>query len=164
MKYLSRVIKTINEFDAVYKGCEKIQVTSIENTIGKKLPKSYVEFLEFCGIGMDRKNMNPRGGFVGESMFYADVSGDYTNKDALLEQLEEDGRNDLQITDNDFVFFCSQGYIFAFFKLDEGDNPPVYGYKEGYEGKSFPKLTDTLVEFYEKYLEYGQSPFGNLNK
>ncbi len=164
MEYLNKIKKTIEEFDTIYIGCTNSQIDEIEKKINAKLPVCYTEFLSFCGISMDRKNVNSRGGFVGESIFYGDVLGDFTNKDALIEQLEEDGRSDLQITNNDFVFFCSQGYIFAFFKLNEGDNPPVYGYMEGYKGNSFPKLTDTLVEFYEKYLEFGQSPFTNLRK
>ena len=161
MKYLNKIVSELNKFEAVYKGCSKEQIKQIEKLAENNLPTCYVEFLEEMGLDMDRKSINMRGGFVGESMFYEDL---FDNKEALEEQLEEDGRTDLELTENDFVFFCSQGYIFAFFKLDEGDNPSVYGYKEGFNGENFPKLTDTLVEFYEKYLDAGQSPFSNLNK
>ncbi len=168
MKYLNDIKRKLLSKNVKLKGCSQNQINEVEKIIGDKLPASYLEFLEIMGINTNADN-SPEGeyhytGFEGESIFYGDVLGDFTNKDALIEQLEEDGRSDLQITNNDFVFFCSQGYIFAFFKLNEGDNPPVYGYMEGYKGNSFPKLTDTLVEFYEKYLEFGQSPFTNLRK
>ncbi len=161
MRYLEKILIKINGFGATYSGCSEQQIKEIEKLAKNIIPESYKEFLELFGLDMDRKDMTSRGGFVGEDVFYEDL---FDNKEALEEQLEEDGRTDLQLTDNDFIFFCSQGYIFAFFKLDEGDNPPVYGYQEGYKGETFPKLTDTLVEFYELYLEFGKSPFGNLRK
>jgi hypothetical protein len=165
MKYLKKIENLLNSWGTIYKGCNSKQITNLEEKINNKLPTCYREFLEKMGYDMDRKDDNSRGGFVGESIFYNDVYGEYTNKDALIEQLDEDGKTDLlnEIDDNVFVFFSSQGYIFAFFKLDEGDNPPVYGYKEGIDIESFPKLTDSLLEFYEKYLEYGKSPFSALN-
>ena len=61
------------------------------------------------------------------------------------------------MTDDDFVFFMHQGYEFCFFKLSEGDNPPVYFYSEEacpfHPRKSahsnFIKITDSLSEFFE---------------
>ena len=165
MKYLNSIEKKLNDWGVIYKGCPNNQIIAIEKKINKKLPACYVEFLERMGYDMDRKDMSSKGGFVGESIFYTDVfNEDYTNKDGLIEQLKDDDRTDLleQINENVFVFFSSQGYIYAFFKLDEGDNPPIYGYIEGYEKESFPKLTNSLLEFFEKYLESGQSPFAAL--
>lgn len=50
------------------------------------------------------------------------------------------------LTDNDFVFWMSQGYMFCFFRLDEGDDPPVYYYNEAKEDR-FIKITNSLSEF-----------------
>ena len=165
MNYLSKIKNKLLSKNVKLKGCTQLQINKIEEIAGNKLPQCYIEFLEVMGIYTNADNSPDNEynytGFEGESMFYEDL---FDNKEALEEQLEEDSRTDLQLTDNDFVFFCHQGYIFAFFKLDEGDNPPVYGYQEGYKGETFPKLTDTLVEFYELYLEFGKSPFGNLRK
>lgn len=160
MKYLQKTKILINDLGAIYNGCSIEQIRKVEEFAKNKLPESYKEFLIFFGLDMERKDITSRGGFTGEDVFYEDV---FDNKEALEEQLAEDGRKDIKLTDNDFVFFCHQGYIFAFFKLDEGENPPVYGYKEGFVGKDFPILTETLSEFYEKYLEFEQSPFTNLN-
>ncbi len=166
MKYINTVERILKQWGVIYKGCSTRQIDLIEHQINQKLPSCYVEFLKTMGYDMDRKDDNSRGGFVGESIFYDNVYGDYTNKDGLKEQLEEDGKEELlaQIDDNVFVFFSSQGYIYAFFKLDEGDNPPVYGYQEGQDRNFFPKLTDSLLEFFEKYLEHGNSPFKALKE
>lgn len=166
MKYINKIENKLKEWGVIYKGCSINQINSIEKTINKKLPDCYKEFLERMGYDMDRKDDNSRGGFVGESIFYDNVYGDYTNKDALIEQLEEDEKKDLlkQINENIFVFSNHQGYIFAFFKLDEGDNPPVYGYHESQKRNIFPKLTDSLLEFFEKYLEYGEDPYNALDE
>ncbi|WEK69006.1 MAG: SMI1/KNR4 family protein [Candidatus Chryseobacterium colombiense] len=149
MKYLNNIEGILKGWGTIYKGCSLNEINNIEQKIGKKLPLCYKEFLENFGYDMDRKDDYSRGGFVGESIFFDDVFGNYTNKDGLIEQLQEDGKINLisQINNNIFVFSSHQGYIYAFFKLNEGDNPPVYGYQEGQKKNSFPKLTNSLSEF-----------------
>lgn len=170
MKYLTKTVNKLNSNKVIIKGCSLNEVKALETKINKKLPLCYREFLETMGKITDAINVKSGlydyTGFEGESIFYDNVYGGHTNKDGLIEQLEEDGKTDLlsQINENVFVFFSSQGYIYAFFKLDEGDNPPVYGYHEGQDRNYFPKLTDTLLEFFEKYLEYGKSPFTALRE
>lgn len=166
MKYINKIESRLKQWEVIYEGCSSNQINLIEKFINKKLPACYIEFLTVMGYDMDRKDDNSRGGFVGESIFYNDVFGDYIIKDGLIEQLEEDGKEDLtsQVNENVFVFASHQGYIFAFFKLDEGDNPPVYGYHEGQERNFFPKLTDSLLEFFEQYLEYGKDPYNALDE
>jgi len=167
MKYINKIENILKQWEVLYKGCSTEQIDLIEKSIEKELPTCYKEFLSVMGFEMDRKNDDSRGGFVGESIFYDDIYGEYTVKDGLIEQLEEDGKDDLiqKIKDNNiFVFASHQGYIYAFFKLDEGENPPVYGYHEGQERDFFPKLTESLLEFFEKYLEYGKDPYNALDE
>lgn len=167
MKYLSKIEELLNNWEVLYKGCSFPQIELIEKKINNKLPLCYREFLENFGYDMDRKNENSRGGFVGESIFFDSVYGDFTNKHGLVDQLKEDGKEELlqQIeNDNIFVFVNHQGYIFAFFKLDESDNPPVYGYNEGQERNYFPKLTNSLSDFFEQYLEQGKDPYNELDE
>lgn len=173
MEYLEEIKRKLLANNVQLVGCTKEQILKIEKVINHKLPKNYAEFLETMGIKTDlnydeyeKYNYNYVG-FAGESIFYEDVYDDYTNKDGLIEQLEEDNKHHLlpEVNNNNvFVFFSSQGYIFAFFKLNEGENPPVYGYQEGQERDFFPKLTDSLTDFFERYLEYGNSPFKSLNE
>ena len=164
MKYLGEIVKKMLKKNVKIVGCSEAQISLIEESVGGKIPECYREFLR--SMGMDtvpdktQENWYDYAGFTGEDVFFKDDILKLNNE--LQEQLDEDNRPDLQLLENDFVFFSSQGYIYAFFKLDEGDNPPVYGYEEGYEGNTFPKLTESLQEFYELYLEFGKSPFGNL--
>jgi hypothetical protein len=154
----------------IIEGCSKNQIEILELKIRKNLPLCYKEFIEFMGKRTDAINVEvglyDYTGFEGESIFYDNVFGDYTNKDGLIDDLKADGKENLlsQIDDNVFVFASHQGYIYAFFKLDEGDNPPVYGYHEGQERDFFPKLTDSLLEFFEQYLEYGKDPYNALDE
>lgn len=65
------------------------------------------------------------------------LRGESCFMDELLElnewgaELLEENNVPLKLTSNDFVFWMSQGFMFCFFKLDEGENPPVYFYSEG---------------------------------
>jgi hypothetical protein len=165
MKYLNKIEGILKGWGVIYKGCSSNLINNIEQKIGKKLPLCYKEFLENFGYDMDRKDDHSRGGFVGESIFFDNVYGDNTNKDGLIEQLQDDNKSTMlpQINDNVFIFFSSQGYIFGFFKLTDGDNPAVYGYKEAQTTNNFPKLTNSLSEFLELYLEDGKDPFNKLD-
>jgi hypothetical protein len=170
MKYLSNIVSKMTQNKVILKGINQSKINELEKSINNKLPLCYKEFLEKMGGITDAINVKEglydHTGFEGESIFYDNVMSEYTNKDGLLDDLKADGKHDLipQINENVFVFFSSQGYIYAFFKLDEGDNPPVYGYTEGQHKDFFPKLTDSLLEFFELYLEYCKSPFKNLKR
>lgn len=170
MEYLNKIVEKLQKNRVKLIGSSDKEISELEKTIKTLLPKAYIEFLESMGNYTDTKNISPNlydyAGFGGESIFYEDVYNDYTNKDGLIDQLKEDAKEELlkEIDDNVFVFSSHQGYIFAFFKLDEGDNPPVYGYHEGQERDFFPKLTDTLLQFFEEYLEYGKDPYNNVDE
>ncbi len=70
----------------------------------------------------------------------------------------EENESELVLTDNDFVFWMSQGCIFCMFKLNEGDNPPVYFYNESGDDR-FLKISNTLTEFLINYLELKSNLF-----
>lgn len=48
---------------------------------------------------------------------------------------------------NAFVFWSYQGYEFAYFNLDEGDNPPVFYFAEGEEIDNY-KVFGTIYDFF----------------
>lgn len=62
----------------------------------------------------------------------------------------EENNVPLKLTSNDFVFWMSQGCMFCFFKLDEGENPPVHFYSESKKKDGFYKITDTFTEFLQR--------------
>lgn len=113
----------------------------IEKNNYKKLPKTYVEFLLAMGNGTNN-------GFLrGHSCFFNELDD---LKEGAEELLSEDNSK-LKLPDNSLVFWMSQGCMFAFFNLDEGDNPPVYFYKELSQQKDFMKITNSITEFLSRF-------------
>jgi len=47
-----------------------------------------------------------------------------------------------------FIFSMHQGYEFWYFRISEGDNPPVYGF---HEGEADPQL---LVAQFPTFMDY----------
>lgn len=161
MKYLNKVKQKLNEWETIYVGCTQQEINQIEEISGGKLPECFLEFLSIMGKAMNRKEIGMRGFLEGNAVFYEDL---FDNKEGMQELLDEDGRSDLVLTTNDFVFYDSQGILQAFFKLNEGDNPPVYAYEEGYSGEIFPKVAESLSSFYERYLESDITLFKELRE
>lgn len=163
MKYLSEIIEKMKNAGVELIGCDEKEIEEVNIIANNKLPNCYIEFLEIMGneTKADETQENWHynyPGFQGNTVFYPSIK--WLNE-ALEEQLKEDG-DILKLPDNAFVFYDSQGILNAFFKLDEGDNPPVYGYEEGFEGKSFPKIADSLSSFYTRYLEGDKTLFKEL--
>ena len=51
-----------------------------------------------------------------------------------------------------FVFWMHQGYQLAYFKIDEGDDPPVYFFSEGNVSSAFELKEKTLTDFFMSQL------------
>ena len=82
----------------------------------------------------------------------------YDLKQGATELLNEN-ESENKLTDDDFVFWMSQSCMFCFFRLSDGDNPPIYFYNESGEDR-FVKIANSLVEFLTNRLEMS----GNLFK
>ena len=88
---------------------------------------------------------------------YLDVIDLFNNLEAVSYQkwaeelLQENG---LTLPDNAYVFNMHQGYVFNFFILTEGDDPPIYNYCEG---KSITQTFSTFTEFLVAELKYYNS-------
>ncbi len=116
------------------------------------LPSSYMDFLKAMGNGSDN--------FLrGESCFFNELSDLKEGAEELL----TDDNSPLKLKNSDFIFWMSQGYMFAFFNLNEGDDPPVFFYKELSEQKEFFKIADSFTEFLFKYEQRDKSLFKPLN-
>ena len=112
------------------------------------MPEAYLEFMAVMGNGTKGHYM------AGDSCFMNEICD---LKQGAVELLE-DNESMNTLTDNDFVFWMSQGCMFCFFKLSEGENPPVYFYNEMGEDK-FIKVADSFVEFLINRLEMNSSLF-----
>ena len=163
MNYLEDIIKKMEQAGVTLTGCSEEEIKEINGLANKELPKCYIEFLESMGneTSADESRENwyfNYPGFQGSTVFYPSIK--YLNE-TWTDQLIEDGST-LELPVDAFVFYDHQGYLCAFFNLNEGNNPPVYGYQEGYEGEEFPKIADSLQSFYERHLKGDKTLFKEL--
>ena len=99
------------------------------------LPDTYLTFMKNAGNGIRF--------FRGSSYAMSEIN----NIKLWAQELLEEDCSTETLTTNDFVFFMHQGYQFYFFRLNEGDNPPVYFYEEGENSQQFIKKYDSFVDF-----------------
>ncbi|WP_369049319.1 SMI1/KNR4 family protein [Tenacibaculum sp. UWU-22] len=113
------------------------EINGVKSLSKKELPQAYIEYLKLMGNG------TPNGFLKGQSCFLNEIP----NLKEWSNELLDENNFDRKLTENDFVFWMSQGYQFAFFKLDEGDDPPIYYYREGTNQTDFVKITNSFSEF-----------------
>jgi SMI1 / KNR4 family (SUKH-1) len=156
MKYLNNIVNKYKTRNATLIPCSDVEVDKVKLLCNGNLPECYIEFLKTMGKDIIQDENRPDyfeyGSFVGESVYYYKGIEQNNGEDGLRGLLQDD-ESTLSMPEKAFVFYGHQGYLYCFFKTDEGDNPPVYGYAEGFEGNSFPKISDTLSQFYQDYLE-----------
>ena len=149
MEFLNELLKKINKKNIQIKGCTSEQIEHLLSIAeGKNLPKAYMEFMSIMGNGTDGQYMG------GDSCFLNEIDD---LKQGALELLEENESKNV-LTENDFVFWMSQGCMFCFFKLNDGDNPPVYFYNEIGEDR-FVRIAKSLVEFLINRLDMNKNLF-----
>jgi len=112
----------------------------IEKEFKITLPEVYKQFLQLMGNGA--------GEYMrGSSVFYDEIFSLRKWADELVHE------NDIEPIPNDaFVFWMHQGYQAAYFKLNEGDNPPVYYFSEGQESDGFKLKEKSLSDFFASQL------------
>ena len=104
-------------------GCSPAEIREVETGSKVVLPRFYAQFLETMGRGA--------GGFLkGSSVFYPEL----LRLRGYAEDLLREGGTAFQLGERDFVFYVHQGYQFAYFHADVGDDdPPVWCFEEGWE-------------------------------
>ncbi len=149
MEFINELVEKLKERNIPMKNASENQIKELlSSTKNGILPQAYVEFMSVMGNGTEGKYMR------GESCFMDEI---YTLKQGAVELLKEN-ESKLVLTDNDFVFWMSQGCIFCMFQLNEGNNPPVYFYNESGDDR-FLKISNTLTEFLINYLELNPNLF-----
>jgi hypothetical protein len=123
-------------------GCSVDEIEKLEKHIGAKLPHEFREYLMLVGHGAG--DFNKGSDYSFENLFH----------------LTEESRKMMdagpfKLPDDSFVFFSHQGYIIAYFKLSEGDNPPVYSYMEMEQEplKWAPSFTEYLSKSLDEALD-----------
>lgn len=119
------------------KSCTEAEVNALEQSLLHPLPQAYRQFLLWMGHGA--------GSFWrGTHCFYKHL-GDIQN---WAVELLEEKRFPQQIPSDAFVFWMHQGYMFAFFRLLEGDDPPVYFY--------YPSKDAECTDFKVSWSHFGE--------
>lgn len=149
MKFINELLERLEQKNICMKRSTDQQMEELYSIVkGKNLPKAYIEFMSIMGNGTEGHYMG------GDSCFMNEI---FDLKQGAIELLEENESIHL-LTDDDFVFWMSQGCMFCFFNLAEGDNPPVYFYNESGEDR-FIKIADSVVEFLVNRLEMNKNIF-----
>jgi len=149
MKFINEFIRKLERRNITMKKCTKEEIDKVCSLAnGKKLPEAYIEFMTVIGNGTDGDYL------IGDSCFMDEIED---LNEGAAEILEED-ESKHTLTEEDFVFWMCQGCQICFFKLNEGDNPPVYFYNE--DGKDeIVKIADTLTEFLINMIEIEEDTF-----
>ena len=149
MKYINQLIEKLEEKNIDIISCSDKEIEDIiQKFEGLELPLAYKEFIFNLGNGMKSGYMRGDSCYIDE-LFYL---RDWAN------ELLEERNSKLELSENDFVFWMSQGCMFCFFKLNEGENPPVYFYNESGEDR-FITTANSFTEFLINRLEMNGSLF-----
>lgn len=147
MEYLNQLLLQLKKRNKSTKPASKEQMEYLTSMVGqRKLPQAYIEFMSVMGNGA--------GYMVGDSCFMNEIKD---LKQGAYDLLEENGSKNT-LPDESFVFWMSQGCMFCFFKLNEGDNPPMYFYNESGEDR-FLKIAHSFTEFLYNRLEKNEICF-----
>lgn len=127
--------------------CTEAEVKALEKQLNVRLPGAYREFLLW--MGKDGGKL-----FRGTDCWYELLP---KLQSWARELLAENGLSDLLPTDA-FVFLMHQGYQFMFFRLSEGEDPPVYHYDQPSRQTSFMTAAPSFSAFLESLIEdYAQN-------
>ncbi|MDI9363589.1 MAG: SMI1/KNR4 family protein [Flavobacterium sp.] len=140
-------IKSINDL-AVFlkkngnrlKPLEPSEISIIESKFEVRLPIVYKRFLTLMGRGAGDY-------MLGSSVFFDEL---FSLRDGAIELLQENHMDSLP--EEAFVFWLHQGYQVAYFKLDDGDDPPIYYFSEGQNDKVFELKEKCLTDFFISQL------------
>lgn len=151
MKYFNTLYKSVIEKKSysIIKGYDESEIHKAVDFSKKKLPESYIEFLTLMGrksafLGGGIYSINSLPILKEEAMAIMNIS----NKKFVLK-------------DNDFVFWADGGIAFAYFNLDEGENPPVYGFISGQISDKCTEVSSNFSNFINS-LHNGENIWAHL--
>jgi hypothetical protein len=118
------------------------QIKDIEEKLNVRLPEIYKQFLRLMGKGA--------GSYMkGSSAFYNEIL--FLKKWAI--ELVSENKID-SLPGDAFVFWMHQGYQIAYFRLSEGNDPPVYFFSESTNNRGFRLAEETLTSFLLSQLKF----------
>jgi hypothetical protein len=113
-------------------GCDEWRVQDLEAALNVRFPAAYRAFLQLAGQG------------------FRPFEGSHYAVEHDLAELQRIGRRILKhsgqrVPDDAFVFLTHQGFVALFFLLDDGPDPAVFEFVEGWPAiKQSSRFTDLL--------------------
>ncbi|MGG4142194.1 SMI1/KNR4 family protein [Paenibacillus algorifonticola] len=138
---LEDFIRRLKNDDNELEPCNEEELQELLLFAGGELPKTYIEFMKKMGKGVQFLR--------GESCLLHDI---FDLKEAAIELLEENNF-EKKLSNDEFVFWMHQGYMFCFFNLTEGDNPSIYFYSEMNDQEDFYEIADSFTEFLYRFYD-----------
>ena len=143
--YLEAIVARLNKNYVGLLPCTIEEVNQLETSLQIKLPEAYREYLLTMGKYSGKIN-------EGTDCFYDDlIRIQAWPKELLKENSIQD-----ELPSDAFIFSMHQGYEFWYFRISEGDNPPVYGFHEGEDDPQllvaqFPTFTDYILTLMDAF-------------
>ncbi|WP_394541532.1 SMI1/KNR4 family protein [Lysobacter enzymogenes] len=120
------------------KGCSQDEVDTLAQSIGRPLPKAYVEFLLSMG--------HEAGDFMaGTDTFWRHLPWLQKTAERLVAE-----KSAAPLPASAFVFYMHQGYEFGYFLLDDGDDPAVYQFVT--MKARAERVTDSFTGYFNEML------------
>ena len=122
--------------------CSPDQVQALEKQLAITFPAPYRDFLLWMG--------QSRAGML--------LASDWLPDDLPLlkdkaKKLLADNKFPQPLPDDAFVFWMSQGYVFTFLRLSQGDNSPVYRYHGTLETTTFTPINQSFAEWLQAQIQ-----------
>lgn len=139
INFLDEVIFILKKNSIGLIPCDTEEIGKLELYFNVRLPLAFVEYLQTMGKYSGKVN-------EGTDCFYDDL---FQLKEWAFLLLKEN-KVGISLPNDAFVFSMHQGYQFYFFRLSEGEDPPVYSYDENQE--TFNEFTRDYESF-SSYLK-----------
>ncbi len=123
-------------------GADDDEIRDLEDELGARLPLVYRQFLRAMGHS------------AGPLFDGSDCSLTQRHRLRLrpsAERIIQRSAAGWQLPDDAFVFLVHHGYQFLFFRLSEGDNPPIYRFSDADDAAI--RIAPSLTEFLKTRME-----------
>ena len=158
IKYLAELIcefeSIIQEFGAESIGCSEQEISNLESMLSPpyKLPLAYKEFLLYGGKRMGNL-------FRGIDISYSMVECLMKNKYRDIIQMIKPWYSEIKLPPDLFIINQHLGSNFTYFRLTEGEDPPIYWWEEGEgglevsakESERFSEFLHNKINTYKKF-------------
>ncbi|MBW3542608.1 MAG: SMI1/KNR4 family protein [Planctomycetes bacterium] len=142
-------LAAVGDPGVVIEGATEAQIGALEVEIGRPLPETYRQFL---------RSMGHSAGPLFRGSDYSLAQPHCLRLRPLAQRVIDRSASQYRLPENAFVFLVHHGYQFLFFKLGEGEDPPVYRFSDAEPSEmriadSFSSFLQSRVASHERIAE-----------